>query len=188
MALLVAAVIVVLVGCGVAPQDEATRLPASEVPFDLLAPEPSAAPTTAPTEAAAALYFVSGDRLKPVFRNVAADATPADVIRALVDGPTAAEIREGLRTALPESIPIRAVTVSRGVATVSLGTSASDIRSGDQALSVAQIVFTLTARPGIGRVMFKIDGQPIEVPDGSGALTADAVVREDFIKLAPPRA
>ena len=60
-------------------------------------------------------------------------------------------------------------------------------RSDDQALSVAQMVFTLTARPGIGRVSFTIDGEPVDVPDGSGALTSDPVAREDYDDLAPPR-
>lgn len=173
-------------GCGVGPEDEATRLDGAEVPFDLLDPSPTSMPTTDAAAEVAALFFVDGDRLEPVFREVPEGATPEDVLVALTDGPTASEARRGLTSAVPDSTTILDVTVSRGVATVDLGPTAVEVRSDDQPLSVAQMVFTLTARPGIGRVAFTIGGEPIDVPDGSGALTGDAVAREDYADVAPP--
>jgi spore germination protein GerM len=178
--------LVAVVGCGVEPEDGATRLADTEVPFDLLDSSPTTAPPPDPAAEVAALYFVDGDRLEPVFREVPEEATPEDVLLALADGPTTAEARRGLTSAFPDSTSILGVTVNRGVATVDLGSSAVAVRSDDQPLSVAQMVFTLTARPGIGRVAFTISGEPIDVPDGSGALTGDAVAREDYAALAPP--
>lgn len=173
-------------GCGVGPEDGATRLDDAEVPFDLLEPSPTSSPTTDADVEVAALFFVDGDRLEPVFREVPEGATPEDVLVALTDGPTVAEARRGLTSAVSDSTTIRGVSVSRGVATVDLGPAAVEVRSDDQPLSVAQVVFTLTARPGIGRVSFTIGGEPIDVPDGSGALTGDAVAREDYAAVAPP--
>ena len=176
----------VLAGCGVGPEDGATRLPDAEVPFDLLVRSETTVPAPDPAAEVAALYFVDGDRLEPVFREVAEDASPEDVLLALADGPTSAEARRGLTSAVPEATSIVGVTVSRGVATVDLAPSTSEVRGDDQPLSVAQVVFTLTARPGIGRVAFTIDGEVSDVPDGSGALTGDAVAREDYAAVAPP--
>lgn len=172
-------------GCGVGPDHEATRLADGEVPFELLEKTDEAEVTPSSSEEVAALFFVKGDRLEPVFREVANDASPADVLEVLVSGPTRGEARSGLRSAIAETSRILGVKVSRGVATVDLETSTGDGRSSDQALSVAQVVFTLTSRPGIGRVAFTLDGEPVEVPDGSGALTDDPVAREDYQDLSP---
>jgi len=173
--------------CGVGPDKGATDIPRSQVPFGLLERTEVEPVNTEPAEEVAALFFVKGDRLEPVFREVATEAAPAEVLEALLVGPTRAEFRSGLRTAVPEATSIGSVKVTRGVATVNLTRTVGDGRSDDQALSVAQMVFTLTARPGIGRVSFTIDGEPVDVPDGSGALTSDPVAREDYEDLAPPR-
>ena len=64
-----------LAGCGVGPEDGATRLPDAEVPFDLLVRSETTVPAPDPAAEVAALYFVDGDRLEPVFREVAEDAS-----------------------------------------------------------------------------------------------------------------
>ena len=53
----------VLAGCGVGPEDGATRLPDAEVPFDLLVRSETTVPAPDPAAEVAALYFVDGDRL-----------------------------------------------------------------------------------------------------------------------------
>lgn len=181
----VAVILVALAGCGVGTEDEASPLSDAEVPFGLLQPAETTSPRQGPDTVPVALYFVKGDRLEPVIREVPGEATPEVVLAAMVDGPTPAEARAGLEARLSDPQSIVGVSVSRGVATVDLAPS-SALRSDDQPLAVAQIVFTLTAQPGIGRVGFTIDGEPVEVPDGSGALTSAAVAREDFSSLAPP--
>jgi hypothetical protein len=174
-----------LAGCSIAAEDDAHRLPDADVPFDLLEPGSTTVPAPEPQVGTAALYLVQDGRLEPVFREVPANATPEEVLLALADGPDTAEQAAGLTTALADGSGIGEVDTARGVATVDLQPSPGDLSSGEQVLALAQIVFTLTAQPGIGRVAFTISGEPVEVPDGSGALTNDPVAREDYAELAP---
>lgn len=176
---------IVVAGCSVTAEDDPHRLPDAAVPFDLLEPGGTTVPPSAPQVGTAALYLVGEGRLEPVYREVPADATPEQVLVALADGPTTAEAASGLTTALADAAGIGEVDTARGVATVDLQPSPGDLSRGQQALALAQIVFTLTAQPGIGRVAFTLRGEPVEVPDGSGALTGDPVAREDYADLAP---
>lgn len=174
-----------LAGCSVTAEDDAHRLPDAEVPFDLLAPGRTTVPSSTPQVGTAALYLISDGRLEPVFREVPANPTPGEVLVALTDGPTTDEQGRGLTTALSDATDIGEVSTARGVATVDLQPTPGDLASDEQALALAQIVFTLTAQPGIGRVAFTLRGEAVEVPDGSGALTSDPVAREDYADLAP---
>jgi spore germination protein GerM len=72
------------------------------------------------------------------------------------------------------------VTTARGTATVDLAEAFTLAGQEDQAAAIAQLVYTLTARPGIGRVAFTLDGEVVEVPRGDGTLTTDALTRDDF--------
>lgn len=188
-AVLTGLLVLVSAACGTEPQSGATRIPPERVPFDLLAPAEVSEPASAMAAdgEAVALYFVEGGHLEPVFRQLDEDPTPVEVLKALGQGPTPDETERGLTSAAPSSATILGTTVSRGIATVDLAASQGDVRSDQQALAVAQIVFTLTARPGIGRVAFTVGGNLVDVPVGSGALTDDAVAREDYTELAPPR-
>jgi spore germination protein GerM len=50
---------------------------------------------------------------------------------------------------------------------------------------VAQIVLTLTSRPGIGQVLFSVDGVPTGVPRGRGDLAGPLtpVTFDDYSSL-----
>ena len=100
---------VVGAACGVGPDKGATDIPRSQVPFGLLERTEVEPVNTEPAEEVAALFFVKGDRLEPVFREVATEAAPAEVLEALLVGPTRAEFRSGLRTAVPEATSIGSV-------------------------------------------------------------------------------
>ena len=52
--------------------------------------------------------------------------------------------------------------------------------AGEQQLALAQLVFTLTALPGIGQVVFERGGVPIDVPRSDGSLVSGVITREDF--------
>ena len=56
----------------------------------------------------------------------------------------------------------------------------------DQLNAVAQIVCTLTARPGIGQVQFRLNGKSTAVPSGDGSTTSAAVSRDNYPNLIPP--
>ncbi len=177
----------VLAGCAIGAERAPQEVADDRVPYGLLD-----AATTTVTEAVGrvdtvVLYLVDDDRLEPVFRQVPAGSTPAEVLDVLVAGPTEEESADGLTSAVAGAPPIAGVTSVRGTAYVDLAADGSGGSIEEQRLAVAEVVFTLTGRPGIGRVAFTLDGEPVDVPNGSGALTGEPLAREDFAAVAPRR-
>jgi spore germination protein GerM len=132
------------------------------------------------------LYFVdgSGQRLALVQRNIG-EATLMAVMEALADGPTRAERRQGLRTAFPGDEAIANVGLVGGVGLVDLTEQFRTLDGPTQRLAIAQTVLTLTARPGVGRVAFSLQGSPIDVPRGDGTLVQGSVSRDNYVELLP---
>jgi len=177
-----ATLIFAVAGCSVGSQSTARRTAPDDVPFELLeAPSPT---SPAPNGRAVEIYLVREGRLVTVDRTLAPNATIDSVLQALSDGPTAAEQAFGVGSPLPPG-QIGTVEPARGVALVDLNISFGDLASEDQGTAIGQIVYTLTARPGIGSVSFTLDGNSIEVPSGDGALTTDALARDDFPGITP---
>lgn len=179
--------VAVLAACGIPAERLPTLANPEDVPFDLLAPAPGATTTTlagARTEEAR-IFLVQGERLAVVIREVPAPAIPETVLGALSAGPTDMELQLGLRSALLGDGVVRSVGVTGGIATVDLGPSFTEIAGRDQILALAQIVSTLTDLPGVGRVNFTLEGVPVGVPRGDGAVTTESVSRDDYALLAP---
>ena len=91
-------------------------------------------------------YLLEGERVTPVARQVPRTrGVGAAAIRALLRGPTAAERRAGLTSAVPAGTRLIGLTIRDGVATIDLSRR---FESGGGSLSmrarVAQVVFTLT--------------------------------------------
>jgi spore germination protein GerM len=59
----------------------------------------------------------------------------------------------------------------------------TELGGDEQLLAVAQLVCTLTARPGVGPVSFTLEGAPVDVPTGDGSLTSGPVSRDDYADL-----
>jgi spore germination protein GerM len=177
-----------LAGCGVPPDDHATLAAPDSVPFDLLGQAPSVTATTLPfaqTEKAT-LFLVQGERLAPVQRELPAPVSVESVLDALATGPTTTEVQLGLRTALiltPDLM--RSGGVSGGIATIDIGQPFTEIAGRDQIVALAQIVSTVTGLPGVGRVRFTLDGNPVGILRGDGAVTTETVSRDDYATLAP---
>ncbi len=70
-----------------------------------------------------------------------------------------------------------------GIARVDLGPAVSALPGGEQLLAVAQIVCTLTGRPGVGQVSFTLEGASLAVPKGDGSLVTSPVARDDYASL-----
>jgi spore germination protein GerM len=170
----------VLAACGVKEDDSARRIDDDAVPYDLLDPD---APAIVPGRGRAVqLCLLEDDELRMVERPLTNEATRTDIVRAL-SALTDGEARTGLRTALGSGSEVVAVDVVGGTATVDFGAGAEEAITSEPLATVAQIVCTLTAQPGIGLVRFSIDGSPIEVPTADGTLTGDPVSRDDYSAL-----
>jgi spore germination protein GerM len=92
------------------------------------------------------VYFVQGEQLVRVMRQ---GRTPEAAVRQLVAGPTAAEVRRGLRTYVPARTKVHRVTVAKGLATVDL--DARFVAGQDDYSLLArlsQLVRTLTGLQG----------------------------------------
>jgi hypothetical protein len=187
--LVAAAVTVALLaaGCGIPSDDHATLAAPGSVPFDLLGQAPSVTATTmsaSPTERAT-LFMVQGERLAPVQRELPAPVSVELVLQALAAGPTATEVELGLRTALLAPKLVSSGGVSGGIATIDLGQPFTEISGRDQIVALAQIVSTVTGLPGVGRARFTLEGNPVGILRGDGAVTTDSVSRDDYATLAP---
>lgn len=179
---LLGALAVVVAACGIPAEPEANRIEPGDVPFGLLEQETTT--TVVPEGEPTAIFLLTRDRLIAVDRSVPADADLADLLERVVAGPTKEERSLGITSAVPVGT-VATVDASRGVATVDLNASFSDIRSSDQLLALAQIVYTLTDQPGIGGVSFRLEGEPVKVPLAGGTLREGPLSRDDFAALAP---
>lgn len=183
---LVAVAALALTSCGV-PTDEAPQaLPRQNVPFHLLNPPNAAQGTSTTGKVPVQIYLVRGTALFPVSRLSSPPGSLQHVLDALLTGPTTDEVAAGLRTAIGQQITLRSAGLAYGLAVVDLSSNFGQIVGHEQILAVAQIVFTATALPGVTAVDFELDGKPVPVPTGEGALVQRSLTRADFPALAPP--
>lgn len=180
------AIAAALSACGIPVDDRAETL--RDVPFGLLhsnTPEPPeiVGPAEGPV---VQIYLVepSAQQLLAVERRLP-DASLQAVVQALMDGPSRAERRGGLTTAFPSEGAVAGADLVGGVASVNLTGQFTALDGPTQRLAIAQIVLTLTGRPGVGRVSFTLEGQPIEIPRGDGTLATGSVSRDSYRELLP---
>lgn len=169
-------------GCGIPTQGTVHATDDDAVPFQLLdrrAPPVVPAPA-GPVAEAADLCFVREGRLTIVSTALRAPVSRADVIAALARPP---DIDPPVRSALADASVAREVTLSGGVATVDLDERVANISGEEQTLAIAQIVCTLTGRPGVGQVAFTLGGAPLTVPKGDGSAVNSPVSRDDYASL-----
>jgi spore germination protein GerM len=177
------ALAVLAAGCAVPAQQDAQSARDEAVPFALLDPQapPIVPPEPGPSSEPVALCFVRDGRLVIVTDEVAA---PAD-LRAALDALASPPPDAGplLRTALTDPSVVRDVRLLGGIARVDLQPDVSALPADEQLLAVAQIVCTLTGRPGVGQVSFTLQGARLAVPKGDGSLVSSPVARDDYAGL-----
>jgi sporulation and spore germination protein/immunoglobulin-like protein involved in spore germination len=142
---------------------------------------------TVPTSVSLEAWFLRGEQLVRELRTH--EATPlvaTAALRALLAGPTPAELESGLGTAIPAGTRLLGIAIKKGVATVDL---TSDYQSGGGSLSMqarlGQVVYTLTQFPTVRRVRFHLDGEPVNVFSGEGIVLDHPVGRKDYEDLLP---
>jgi spore germination protein GerM len=131
------------------------------------------------------LYFIRNAAVTRVQRSVISPVDANAALVALTEGLVKDSTTVGLRSAIPASLEAR-VDVDRGVATVNATRAfLNSLPAVDQRLAIAQIVLTLTSRPGIGQVVFFVDGKAIAVPKGRGDLSGvgDPVTFDDYTNI-----
>ncbi len=170
--------------CGVSGDDSASKVSNDQVPFGLLHKNSGASPLDT-TGSETLVFFVKNGRLVSAIRGMEPNASPRAVIRELVRGPTKDEVDAGLHSALPEPSAVNRVSVTAGTASVDLARAFATLPSTEQLLALAQLVYTLTARPGIGQVRFTLRGLSTEVPLANGSLVSTSVSRDDYAAVAP---
>ncbi|MFC6023287.1 GerMN domain-containing protein [Plantactinospora solaniradicis] len=134
-------------------------------------PEPSVGTTsgTAPT-ASLAVYYQGGDPDRPrLYREFhrlwLRDGSAADritaAVRNLLDGPTGMD--PNYLNAWPTGTDLRGVSVSDGTATVDLaGAARNEVGEAVARMAVQQLVWTVTAVPGVSGVRLRLDGTPVD--------------------------
>lgn len=204
---LVATVVAALTmaGCGVTHDDAARPLDpvsglADPTTTTSAAPEPAAttipptsttvAPTTVvtlpPTETVA-FYYVAGDRLRPEYKfvPVAAPGARIDLAQTL-DQLAVGSTNAGLGNLFARSM-VDDVRVDRGRAEVWLGAPFLALAPPAQLVVVAQLVLTITQRPGIGRVVFRTATEAeAAVPRPDGSPGAGDTTAEDYQAMLEP--
>lgn len=181
---LLAVLSVLLSACGVGLDAAPNVVKRKDVPFGLLRPIPT---TTVPAHPAeyVTIYLDGSQRLVAVDRELPSPVTVTSVLRALGAGPTSAEAAEGLQSPISTAAPL--VAVRRATTTVTVGVTAAftKLAEEDQAIAVAQLVYTLTVVPGISSVSIRIDGKRAKVPTAKGSLRAGPLGRADYVTVAP---
>jgi germination protein M len=142
---------------------------------------------TLPTSLSLEVWFARGDRLTATRRTHAPTLGVATAaVEALLDGPTQAERKAGIATAVPAGTRLLGISIHGGVATVDL---TSEYQAGGGSLSMqlrlGQVVYTLTQFPTVRAVRFRLDGEPVDVFSGEGIVLDHPVGRSDYTDLLP---
>jgi len=109
---------------------------------------------TVPTSVSLEVWFLQGEQLVRQTRSHEATRLVATAaMKALLAGPSPAELAAGLRTSVPAGTKLLGISIKKGVATVDL---TSQYQSGGGSLSMkarlAQVVYTLTQFPTVSAV------------------------------------
>ncbi len=198
----VVCLLLVLAACGGAgeePTTVATTTTVAPTTSATTTTTTTAVPTSGPDETAGwfAVYFFlptageEGARLVPVYRAWAdvpgTEAPEADALFELFRGPSADEAAAGVSSEIASGTSLLGFTgEGGGLATLDLS---SEFTAGASALSLqarlAQVVYTVTQFPGVERLRFALDGEPITVFPGTGLRLPGPVGRVDFATVVP---
>ncbi len=181
-----------LTACGVQIQDAAEPLPSGAIPG--LAGTPLQSPSP-PSVNRRGLWFAKEGGLVPVTITYPQTITADDVLAALVNGPTPAEIANGMRTIAKEPLTLEPmvslvsadsaelVPSASRAARVSVGSSFASLPAADQLLLLGQVVLSLSDA-GWKRVEFLDEsGLQLSVPLPKGGSLLGIAQARDFAAL-----
>ena len=132
------------------------------------------------------LFFGKDGVAVSVIRAVDTPAVAANAVRALIAGPTGAENDSELWTAIPPDTLLLGLKIENGLATIDLSREFEVGGGSYNILSrLAQVVYTLTQFPTVDRVLFYLDGQPVDAFSGEGVVLEHPVSRADYLTILP---
>jgi spore germination protein GerM len=177
--LLGTALAVTLAACGVPTGGSPHEIPRQQLPVALVGPATANTPPTSPVlnNVPVSIYLLGPDQVPQALgREVSFPAGLAPVLEALVAGPTQGETLRGFQSAIPQGTKVLSAVVHNGVATVDFSAPFGQITGVAQVQAVEQVVFTvITYTTPVTGVQFEVEGQPIEVPIGTGQQVAGPV-------------
>lgn len=126
------------------------------------------------------------ERIGAGSRSIAADVPVRNALEALLEGPTTTELDVGMVSSVPAGTRVLGISVDGDTATVDLS-GEFDEPGGtlDEAMRLAQVVFTVTQFDGFERVKFDIDGEPQDPVLSHGLQVGDGLTRDDMIEVRP---
>lgn len=170
------AVALVLVGCGVPLDDEPRAITRVTQPV-----ETTPQTVDSPTGQAVTVYFLNEGALEPARFSVEDEPTVDEALRFLLTSPPP----DGLQQRIPTGTTLRGVVRNGNQVTIDLSAEINDIGSPNQKEAFAQLVFTALELPGIDRVSFSIQGEPVKAPTDNANL--DVVTAADYDPPLNPR-
>lgn len=189
--IIVLAVAVLLAACGPGGATDVGPVTTREVPgtSEPAGSSPSTTSSTVPVEEQFIDIYLIKDAAYAVAVTRSVPAAPeltGNAIRALIGGPTEAELDGGLSSAIPADTLLLGIVIEDGLATIDLG---REFEAGGGSFAMlgrlAQVVYTLTQFPTVDAVQFKLDGRPITVFSGEGILLEKPVTRGDYASILP---
>jgi hypothetical protein len=133
------------------------------------------------------VWFTKGESLHVAKRTQAATRRVGTAaLEALFEGPESFEAETGLGTAIPQGTQLLGLEIEDAIAFVDL---TSEFESGGGSLSMtmrlAQVVCTLDQFPTVKGVLFKLDGEPVDVFSGEGIVLDHPVGCGDYEDVHP---
>jgi germination protein M len=133
------------------------------------------------------VWFHRGEQLFVVHRTE--KATPrvgSAAVTALLAGPSSSERSAGVDTQVPGGTKLLGLTIDKGIATVDL-TSEYQAGGGSASMTMrlAQVVCTLDQFPTVKGVLFKLDGQSVDVLGGEGIVIDHPLRCANYSDLMP---
>ena len=183
---------IALAACGVRLDASPQPIPSGAIPTPNATS--SVVPTPAPSPAGRVrVWFAREDGLVPVITDLTREPSvpPAEVLSALVVGPSAEQVDEGMRTLVADpltdtplaTVPAEGSVTEAGSVIVTLSAAAAALPPGDQVLLLGQIVLSLTGA-GYSSVTFVDEaGAPAAVPLPGGRLLDRPAVARDYAGL-----
>jgi spore germination protein GerM len=170
----------VVASCSIGTENSPRDVPSA----DRVELRASAEPPTGAATGTARIYLESPEApgqirtLQPVARDV--PETAASVLRALFDGPNAAELSQRLRTSLPEGLALLGTRLDGEVLVVDVSDQLRQLSGDVLVTAVAQIVLTATELRNVTSVQISVDGTPQQWPAGNAELQSDPLTRYDY--------